>query len=135
MKTRVLAAACLLPLFLIVLLLCPVWATAIVVAAMAAVAVYELLFTAGLFRHFRIMIYSAATAAAICLWSCFGCSRVWGIAIVVLYFAALFCELLVAKTNLPFHKLTIAAFAALAVPFFLSALVRILTTEGEDCGK
>lgn len=129
MKTRVLVAVSLLPLFLAVLLFCPVWATAILVAALSALAVYELLFTAALFRHFRIMLYSAAVAAAIPFWCCFGSSHVWGLAIVFLYFVALFCEFLVAKTNIPFHKFTTAAFSALAVPFLLSALVRILNME------
>ena len=129
MKTRVLVALSLLPIFLIIILLCPVWATAILVAAMSALAVYELLYTAGLLRHLRIIAYSAAAAVGIAFWSCFGCSHVWGLTIVVLYFAALFCELLAANTNLPFHKLTVAAFSALVVPFMLSALIRILNTE------
>ncbi len=129
MKTRVIAALSLLPVFLLILLACPVWATAILVAAMSAVAVHELLITAGLLKNIRITAYSAAAAAAISLWSGFGCPRVWGAAIVFLYFIALFAELLAAQTNLPLHKLCVAAFAALAVPYMLSAMVRILYME------
>lgn len=129
MKTRVIVAAALLPVFLLILLAFPVWVTAIVVAAMAVVAVYEMLHTAGLVKHLRIMIYSAVTAAAIVFWSCFGCPAIWGTAIVFLYFAALFAEFLVANTNLSFSRICIAAFSALAIPYMLSAMVRILNLE------
>lgn len=129
MKTRVIAAVSLLPIFLLILLACPVWATAILVAAMSVLAVYELLHTAGLMKHLRIMIYSAVTAAAISFWSCFGCSTVWGAAIVFLYFAALFAEFLKANTNMPLYRLCMAAFSALAVPYMLSAMVRILNMD------
>jgi len=128
-KTRVIVAVSLLPFFLLILLALPVWVTAILVAAMSALAVYELLYTAGLVKHLRIIIYSAVAAAAISFWSCFGCSRVWGLAIVFLYFAALFAELLAANTNLSFSRICIAAFSALVVPFMLSSMVRILNME------
>lgn len=129
MKTRVLAAAALLPVFLLILLACPVWVTAIVVAAMAVVAVYELLYKTGLVKHLRIIIYSAIAAAAVVFWSCFKCPPVWGAAIVFLYFAALFMELLAANTNMSFQRICVAAFSALVVPYMLSAMVRILNLE------
>ena len=129
MKTRVIVALSLLPLLLIIVLACPVWVTAILVAAMSALAVCELLYTAGLVKNLRIVIYSAVAAAGICFWSCFGCSRIWGASIVFLYFAALFCELLAANTNLAFNRICMAAFSALAVPYMLSSLVRILNMD------
>lgn len=129
MKTRVIVAVSLLPFFLLILLACPVWVTAVMVAAMSALAVYELLYTAGLVKNLRIIIYSAIAAAGISFWSCFGCSSVWGLTIVFVYFAALFGEFLAANTNLAFNRICIAAFSALVVPYMLSALVRILNME------
>lgn len=126
MKTRVIVAAIGLPLLLAIVLFCPVWCTAIVVAALSALAVYELLYTAGQLRHIRVIAYSAVVAASVPFWCCFGSPHVWGLAIVWLYFAALFLELIVAKTKLPLSRLCVAAFSALVVPFLLSALVRIL---------
>lgn len=129
MKTRVIVAMCLLPVLLVIVLACPVWATAILLAAMSALAVFELLHTAGLVKNLRIIIYSAVAAACISFWSCFGCSRIWGMSIVFLYFAALFCEFLAANTNLAFSRICMAAFSALVVPYALSALVRILNMD------
>lgn len=126
MKTRVIVACALLPILLVIVLACPVWVTAILLAAMSVIAVYELLYTTGLLRHLRIMIYAMVSAAAIAFWSCFDCSKVWGMAIVFLLLAALFGEFLAAKTNMGFSKLCIAVFAGLVVPYCLSALVRIV---------
>lgn len=126
MKTRVIVALSLLPIFLAILLFCPVWCTAVLTAAMSALAVYELLYTAGLLRHIRILIYSMAAAAAVSFWSCFGMPYVWGLAIFWLFLTALFCELLAANTNLALSKICVALFAGLVIPLCLSALVRIL---------
>lgn len=127
MKTRILTAAVLLPLFLIVLLALPPWTTAIVLALLSALAVYEFLETAGFCKGLlRIQIYSAVTAAGVCIWSAFGCTAIWGTLIAVLYFGALFYELLLAHTRLMFPKLTAAAFSAFAIPYLLSSLTRIL---------
>ena len=127
MKTRVMTAVILLPVFLAVLVFCPPWATAIVVAAMAVLAVYELLYTAGLVRHLRLMAESMAAAAAVVFWSCFGCHRIWGAALVFVYLAVLLCELLAGRTELPFSKICVALFAGLVIPYCLGALVRIRT--------
>ena len=126
MKTRVIVAAALLPFFLAIILLCPLWTAAALVSAMSAIAVFELLYTAGLARYFRVALYSAVAAVGVVLWSYFGCGKTMGIAIVFLYFAALFGELLASGGNLPFHRLCAAAFSALVVPMLLSSLVRIL---------
>lgn len=129
MKTRVIVAVALLPLFLIILLACPVWVTAILVAAMSVIAVYDLLYTAGLVKHLRIIVYSSVAAVAVVFWSCFKCPPIWGAAIVFLYFTAVFIEFLAANTNMAFHRVCMAAFSALVVPYMLSAMVRILNFE------
>ena len=105
MKKRVIVAAIGLPLLLVIVLACPVWCTAIVTGAISALAVYELLYTAGLFRHLRVIIYSAITAVAVCFWSCYGCPQLWGLALVWLYFTALFIEMIAAKTKISLPRL------------------------------
>ena len=69
MKTRILVAAVGLPLLLVVVLALPAAATAVLVAAMCVLAVYELLDGAGYCKHVRIFAYSSCMAVMVCLWS------------------------------------------------------------------
>ena len=129
MKTRIITAAVGIPLLLIVVLACPVWATAILVAAASAVAVYELLFAAGLFRHLRVIVWTAAAAVSVSLWCGFGMPYIWGLVIVWGYLLLLFSEFLFAKTQMGFSRLCTAVFAGLVLPFCLSALTRVVAMQ------
>ncbi len=129
MKTRIISAAIALPILLAVVLFCPAWATAICLAAACAVAVYELLYTAGLFRNIRIIVWTAAAAVGVCLWCGFGMPRIWGLAILWLYLTAMFAEFLLAKTQMGFPRMCVALFAGLLLPFCLSALTRIVAMQ------
>ncbi len=126
MKTRILFAAVALPLLLVLVLACPVWATAVFLAAASVAAVYELLYSTGIFRNLRVIVWTSAAAAGVCLWCGFGMPHIWGLVIVWLFLAALFAEFLLAKTQMGFSRLCTALFAGLVVPFCLSALTRIL---------
>lgn len=129
MKTRVIVAAVLLPLLLIVVLVLPTVATAILLAAMGALAVWELLYATGLVRHMRLIAYSAVMAAGLSFWSWLGCPH-WLLAtLMLLYFTALAGELLYAHTELEFSSVALAAFAGIVVPGLLTALVRLLVME------
>ena len=75
MKTRVLAAAALLPLLLIVLLVLPKVFTAILVGAFCAIAAYELLQGTKLVAELRLTIYTAIIAFLVSLW----CTLTWTI--------------------------------------------------------
>lgn len=129
MKTRILVAAIGLPLLLVVVLVLPSLATALLVAAMCAIAAYELLYSTGFLRHLRVLIYAALTAAALCIWSWLGMDRTLGSAIVLVCLAALLCEMLAAHTQLKFRSVCVALFAALAIPYLLGALIRIRCME------
>ena len=129
MKTRILASVVLLPLLLVVLIALPPIYTAILLAAMSAVAAYELLWRTGLLRHVRILVYSMVSAVALCLWSWLDCSRVLGMAIALLFFAALFCEMLAAHTSLKFRSVCVAIFAGAVIPYMLGALIRLRCME------
>lgn len=125
MKTRVLVAAIGLPLLLLVVLVLPSVATAILVAAMSIVAVYELLIVTGFVRHVRIFAYSSVMAMLVSVWSWLGMPRAFGMLAVTVYLCALFGELLAAHTELKLRTVCIAIFGGLVVPFLLSALVRL----------
>ena len=124
MKKRIIAAAVALPVFLIVLLVLPQLATAILFAAISVVAVWELMCVTGLVRHLRLFIYSAIMAAAVSIWSFLGCPHGLAVLLLLAYFTALAVELLSAHTALKFSKVCIAAFSAIVMPLFLSAMVR-----------
>ncbi len=129
MKKRIIAAAVALPALLIVLLVLPQIATAILFAVICAVAAWELMCVTGLVRHLRLFIYSAIIAAVISIWSYLGCPRGLALALLLVYFTVLAAELLAAHTALRFSKICVAAFAGLVVPIFLTAIVRLQMME------
>jgi len=129
LKTRIIVALSLLPLLLVIVLACPIWATALLVAAMAVIAVYEFLHTTGLVRHNRIIAYSMVMALGVVAWSYFGGGKLLVTAAVFVYFMLLFLELLASHAKLSFASVGLSAFAAIIVPYALSALVRILAME------
>lgn len=129
MKTRIIAAAVALPLLLIVLLVLPTIATAILLGAMCALAVWELLYATGLVRHLRLMIYAAVMAAAISIWSWLSCPHGLAVLLLTVYFIVLAAELVHAHAELPFTTVCVSAFAALVVPGLLTAIVRLLMMD------
>lgn len=129
MKTRILSAAALLPLLLIVVLLLPSVCTAVFVGLMASVAAYELLWRTGLVKNLRLVIYSIVSAMALCLINGFGNSYVCVLAELLVLFVALFSEMLLSKGKLAFRKIGYCLFAGLLIPFLLSAITRIRCME------
>ena len=130
MKTRVLAAAALLPLLLIIVLALPSVFTAILFGAAAAVAAYELLYRTGLVKNIRLVAYSALAAVGVSFWGWMGCPQVWAVAGIFLFTALMFGELLMAHTQLRFEKVALCYAAGLLVPYLLTSLVRIQAMDG-----
>lgn len=133
MKTRILVAAIGLPLLLLVVLVLPSVGTAILVAAMTILAVYELLIGAGFCKHPRVFIYACLMALAVCVWSWLDLSRPIGMIAVLVFLCALFCEMLAAHTQLDFRNVCAAIFAGAVIPYMLGALIRLRVLE--DVGK
>ena len=129
MKTRILVAAIGLPVLLLIVLVLPSVATAILLSAMCVIGCYELFYGTGLCRHIRILIYSALAAILICFWGWLGLPRALGQAGVLVYLVVLFCEMLAAHTNLKFSTVCVAIFGGLVFPYLLSALVRLRVME------
>jgi len=129
LKTRIIVALSLLPLLLVIVLACPIWSTALLVAAMSVVAVFEFLHTTGFVRHNRILVYSMAMAVFVVACSYFEADRLVFASAAFIYFMLLFLELLAAHAQLSFAAVGLAAFSAIVVPYAFSALVRILSME------
>lgn len=125
MKTRVIAAAVLLPLLLIVLLVLPKIFTAILFGAMASIAAYELLGNTGLVRHTRLIVYSMVMAFAVAMWCYFGRSHAIGVLGVVLFFTVLFGEMMASHIKISFEKICYCVVAGLLVPYLFTSIVRI----------
>lgn len=129
MKTRIVVAAVLIPLLLIVILALPTVCTAVLVGLMCALAAYELLWGTGLVKLVRLVAYTAVMAFLTALWCHFGMSYTAAVLGILVYTALMFAELLGAKGQLPFEKLAVCFVGALLIPLLLSALVRILGQE------
>ena len=128
MKTRVIAAAALLPLLLTVLLVLPSLFTGILFGVMAAIAAYELLYRTGFVRHVRLVAYSAVAAFLVALWSYFGTPHAWGLFGLLVFICALFGEMMHNHVKVRFEKVCMCFVAGLLVPYLLSSIVRILGT-------
>ncbi len=129
MKVRIIAAFSLLPLLLVVLIVLPPIFTAILLAAMGAVAAYELLWNTGLLKHPRLLAYAMAAAALVGVWCGFGCPYVWGLLGTLVFCFVLFGEMLIANTKLPFEKILLCMAGGLLIPYLLCSVVRIRSME------
>lgn len=129
MKTRILAAAVLLPLLLVFVLFLPKFLTALIFGAVCAIGAKELLSGTGLIKHNRLVTYAMIMAFFVAFWS-----SMWTVYILVLlgmfaFFCVLFAELLICHTEVKFEELSLTFVAGVILPFLLSAVVRIHNWE------
>ena len=130
MKTRILAAAVLVPALFAVILVLPKIFTALLFGVLCAFAAYELMNATGIVRHPRLLIYAMVSAFLVALWSYSGASYAIALLWVLVFVGILFGEMFLSLTKLRFEKLCITLIAGLLIPFLLCSLVRILMTEG-----
>lgn len=125
MKIRVIAAAALLPLLLVILLVLPSVYAAILMGLASSIAAFELLWGTKLVRHPRLIAYTAIAAFCIALWCHFECPYEWGFGGMLIFVLLLFGEILLSKAKLPFSKLMVCFAGGVLIPYMLSAIVRI----------
>lgn len=130
MKTRIIAGCGFGIVMALTFFIAPVWVTAITMAAMTALASYELLHTTGLVRELDLNIYSAMMAVFISLWSYFGGNHAALVLGVLVYTMLLFSELLFTSGKVPVEKLGYCLLSGLVIPFLLTALLRIRIHDG-----
>jgi len=129
MKKRILTAVILVPVLLAILFAAPKIVTAILVAALTALASYELLMGTGLVRNIRLVAYSSVAAFGVPIAVYFSGSGVWMHMLAFILFGLLFGEMMLSHIKVRFEKVCICLLAGLAVPYFLSSLVRIILME------
>jgi phosphatidate cytidylyltransferase len=126
MKLRVIAAAALLPLLLLVVLVLPKVCTAILFGIMAVIAAYELMWRTGLAKHPRLLLYACAMGFSLNLWCVYGIDT-WTSVALFAFIVLVFSELLFAQTKLPFEMIAITFISGVVIPLMLGALVRLMS--------
>lgn len=129
MKTRIIAAAVLLPLLLLIVLAAPKFLTGVLFGAMAAIGAYELLSGTGLVKHLRLNLYAMATAFWSVLWCSLNISYAWLLLGVVAFWVALFAEVMISEMKLTFDKIALCLTAGVILPLLLGSVVRIHSSE------
>ncbi len=129
MKTRILAAAVLLPLLLIIVLVLPKVCTAVLFGLMAAIAAYELMQGTKLVTHPRLTIYAMISAFIVPIWGFFGQVYAWGLVGTLVFVAIMYMELLLSKGKMPYSYVAISFISGIVIPFLFTAIVRIFATE------
>ena len=125
MKVRIIAAAALLPLLLVVLIVLPSFFTAVLVGLLCALAAYELLWTTGMVKEIRLVVYTAVMAFLVSIWSYFGNIYAAALLGVIVFTIALFAELMFSHEKPSFEKIAVCLAGGLLIPFLLSSLVRL----------
>lgn len=129
MLKRIVVSVILLPLLLLILLWAPKICTALLFAAVAGIAAWELLRGTGLVKEVRLIIYTVIAAVLVPVWSYFGCDGTLGEAGVLVFFVLLFMEELLSHGKLAFEKITVCVTGGLLIPYLLASLVRIITDD------
>lgn len=125
MKTRVIAAAVLLPLLLLCVLVLPKIVTAVLFGLVAALAAYELLYSTGLMRQPRLVAYAMIMAVLVSLWSYLGSEHSWALLGALVYMILLFAEMMHSHIKLRIDRIAVCLMAGILIPFLLTSLVRI----------
>ena len=126
MKTRIITAAVLVPLLLLVLFVAPKIVTVIIFSLFCAFSAIELLYNTGLVKHIRLVIYTVVVAALMPVWCYFGMNRSWCLAVVLAFLILMFVEMMLSDLKLRFDKICVCLVGGLLIPFLLSSLVRII---------
>ena len=127
MKTRIITAAILVPILLLLTLVVPQTITAIALGLLLAIAAYELLYRTGLLLNPQLVIYSAAMAFAVSMWSRFGAVRAYLLLLLLVFSVLLFTQMMRDHIKIHFEMLAMCYVAGFVIPYMLSALMRILT--------
>lgn len=126
MKTRIIAAAVLIPILLVLVLFAPKMFAAVIMAVLMAIGSYELLYRTHLVKHSRLVIYSSVMAFAVTMWSHAGAIHAWLLIGMLVYTFVLFTEMMCDHVKIRIEMIALCYVAGFVVPFLLSSLIRIL---------
>ena len=126
MKTRILAAAVLIPALFLVVLVLPKELAAVLMGILQAVAAYELLYRTKLVTKPKLVIYCALMAFAIAVWSFYEAVHAYFVLMMLVFFLLMFSEMMRDHIKMRFETLSMCFVGGLVVPYLMSSVVRIL---------
>ena len=129
MKTRIIAAAFLVPALLLLVLVLPKGIAAIVMGILQAMASYELLYRTRLVTKPRLVVMCAVMSFALAIWSFYGAIHAYFVLLMLVYFLAMFSEMMRDHVKMRFEVLSMCFVGGLVVPYLMSAVVRILASN------
>ena len=129
MKTRIMAAAVLVPILLVLVLFAPKMFSAVILAVLMGIGSYELLYRTQLVKHARLVMYSSVMAFAITMWSYAGAIHAWLLLCMLIYTVILFAEMMVDHVKVRIEMIGLCYVSGVIVPFLMSALIRILMMD------
>ena len=129
MKTRIIAAAVLVPVLFLLTLVVPKIVAALVFGVLLAIGVYELLYRTGLVRHVRMVNYSAIAAFGISVWSYYDSIHAYLLLGMVIFCMLLFMEVMIDHVKVQVELVGLCILAGFVVPYMLCAFIRILATS------
>ena len=108
MRKRIVTAAILIPVLVLLALVAPKIVAAVVWGLLLMIGVYELLYSTGLVRHPRMVLYSAVTAFATSLWSHYGAVHGIGLLGILVFLILLFSELMANHVKVGLEMITVS---------------------------
>ena len=129
MKTRTIAGLSMAGALLFLVLIAPKGLAAVVYGVLMAIGAYELLYGTGLVQHSRLVLYSAAMAFAVTMWSYFNAIHAYLLLLLLLFALALFTEMMVDHVKVRFSMLGECFLGGFLVPYLLTAVIRILSLK------
>ena len=129
MKTRVITGAVLVLALLLMVLIPYKWIAAVVFGLLMAIGSYELLYGTGMVRHPRLVIYAAAMAFLVTMWSFFGAVQAYMLLLVMAFFITLFGEMMHDHVKVRFDMVAMTFVAGFVVPLLLGGVIRILSMK------
>lgn len=132
LKTRIIVAAVLIALLLVLTLWAPAWAMTLFIAAFAAVGCFELMRAAGRSERPALLVPSCVAAAAVPLGYGFGCGEVViRTALFVLPVILFGCVIFTygSERPIPVEAALYGLFGGVLIPFCLAALVSLRLME------
>ena len=126
MKTRILAAAVLVPILLVLVLFAPKMFSAVIFAVLMAIGSYELLYRTRLVQHPRLVVYASVMAFAVIMWSHAGAVHAWLLIGMLVYTLVLFAEMMLDHVKVRIEMLALCYVSGFIVPFLMGSLIRIL---------
>lgn len=136
MKLRTLGACALLSILVGVVFFAPVWALPIAVSVMSVIGVHELLCATGfLNKNKRLIAYAMVFSALVPVWVFFGAGERGATAGILLYSMLIFIEGIIGSEEATLDRICVSFFAAVAIPFFFSSIIRLAEMGGGNLAK